>query len=215
MARGPRIVAELGRPETAQETADRKAESSRVYRSSQNVRNLIAALLATLAVVLVIVFAVPRGSAPEREPIDVAAVAESVAATEERTVISPDMSDGWIVNRAGIEGSGSVRAFTVVYAPAAEDERGFLRVAQGFDADEAWTARVLSGSAPQDTVAIDGITWDRYELDPDRTGNISVAIATDAGSDTVLIYGAADEEALEETARSVTDQIDALREEAE
>jgi hypothetical protein len=125
------------------------------------------------------------------------------------------MSDGWIVNRAGIEGSGSVRAFTVVYAPAAEDERGFLRVAQGFDADEAWTARVLSGSAPQDTVAIDGITWDRYELDPDRTGNISVAIATDAGSDTVLIYGAADEEALEETARSVTDQIDALREEAE
>jgi hypothetical protein len=215
MARGPRIVAELGRPETAQETADRKAESSRVYRSSQNVRNLIAALLATLAVVLVMVFAVPRGSAPEREPIDVAAVAESVAATEERTVISPDMSDGWIVNRAGIEGSGSVRAFTVVYAPAAEDERGFLRVAQGFDADEAWTARVLSGSAPQDTVAIDGITWDRYELDPDRTGNISVAIATDAGSDTVLIYGAADEEALEETARSVTDQIDALREEAE
>lgn len=215
MARGPRIVAELGRPETAQEMADRKAESSRVYRSSQNVRNLIAALLATLAVVLVIVFAVPRGSAPEREPIDVAAVAQSVAATEERTVITPDMSDGWIVNRAGIEGSGSVRAFTVVYAPADEDERGFLRVAQGFDADEAWTARVLSGSAPQDTVAIDGITWDRYELDPDRTGNVSVAIATDAGSDTVLIYGAADEEALEETARSVTDQINALREEAE
>jgi hypothetical protein len=215
MARGPRVVAELGRPETAQERADRKAESSRVYRSSQNVRNLIAALLATLAVVLVIVFAVPRGSAPERAPIDVAAVAESVAATEDRIVISPDMSDGWVVNRAGIEGSGSVRAFTVVYAPAAEDERGFLRVAQGFDADEAWTARVLSGSAPQDTVAIDGITWDRYELDPDRTGNISVAIATDAGSDTVLIYGGADEEALEETARSVTDQISALRQEAQ
>jgi hypothetical protein len=215
MARGPRIVAELGRPETPQEAADRKAESSRVYRSSQNVRNLIAALLATLAVVLVIVFAVPRGSAPERKPIDVAAVAESVAATEDRIVISPDMSDGWVVNRAGIEGSGSIRAFTVVYAPAAEDERGFLRVAQGFDADEPWVARVLSGSAPEDTVTIDGITWDRYELDPERTGNISVAIATDAGDDTVLIYGAADEEALDETARSVTDQINALREEAE
>ncbi|WP_426320326.1 DUF4245 domain-containing protein [Microbacterium sp. E-13] len=215
MARGPRIVAELGRPETPDETAARKAESSRVYRSSQNVRNLIGALLATLIVVLVIVFAVPRGSVPEREPIDVHAVAESVAASENRTVITPDMSDGWIVNRAGIEGGGSVRAFTVVYAPAAEDERGFLRVAQGFDADEAWVARVLSGAAPQDTVTIDGITWDRYELDPDRTGNISVAITTDAGRDTVLIYGAADDEALEETARSVTEQISALRQEAE
>ena len=51
MARGPRIVAELGRPETPDETAARKAESSRVYRASQNTRNLVAALLVTLAVV--------------------------------------------------------------------------------------------------------------------------------------------------------------------
>ena len=42
-----------------------------------------------------------------------------------------------------------------------------------------------------------------------------MALATDAGTDTVLIYGSADEKALEEAARSVTDQIIALREEAE
>jgi hypothetical protein len=215
MARGPRIVAELGRPETPDETADRKAESSRIYRSSQNVRNLVAALLITLAVVVVIVLGVPRGTLPERAAIDVAAEAASLSESEGRTVIAPDLTDGWVVNRAGIEGSGSVRAFTVVYAPAGEDDRGFLRVAQGFDADDSWPARVLSGAAPLDTVTIDGITWDRYTLDPDRTANISVALATDAGADTVLIYGSADEDALEETARSVTDQITALREEAE
>ena len=215
MAREPRIVAELGRPETPDETAARKAESSRVYRSSQNVRNLVAALLVTLGVVVVIMFAVPRGTPPAREPIDVAAVAERVSSSEGRPVIAPELSDGWVVNRAGIEGSGSVRAFTVVYAPSGVDDRGFLRVAQGFDADESWPARVLSGAAPQETVTIDGITWDRYELDPERTGNISVAIATPAGPDTVLIYGTAPDDALEETARSVTDQITALREEAE
>ncbi|WP_203581320.1 DUF4245 family protein [Microbacterium hibisci] len=215
MAREPRIVAELGRPETPQETADRKAESSRVYRSSQNVRNLLAALLATLAVVAVVIFGVPRGSAPEREPIDVAAVAERIAASEGRTVITPELSDGWVVNRAGIEGEGSARAFTVVYAPAGEEDRGFLRVAQGFDAEESWPARVLSGAAPQDTVTIDGVTWDRYDLDPDRSGNLSVALATDAGDDIVLIYGSAAEDALEQAARSVTEQITALREEAE
>ena len=43
MAQHPRIVAELGRPETPDETASRKAESSRVYRASQNTRNLIVA----------------------------------------------------------------------------------------------------------------------------------------------------------------------------
>lgn len=214
MAKGPRIVAELGRPETPEETAARKAEASRIYRSSQNTRNLIAALLVTLAVVAIIMFAVPRGTPPEREPIDVAATAERIAAAENRTVLSPDISDGWVVNRAAIEGDGAVRAWTVVYAPADENERGFLRVAQGFDAGETWPAIVLSGSAPTGTMTVDGIEWDHYELEPSHTGNISVALATEAGADTVLIYGAADEGLLEDVAASVADQIRDLREES-
>ena len=215
MARSPRIVAELGRPETADETAARKAESSRVYRSSQNVRNLVAALLATLAVVVVIVFGVPRGTAPEREPIDVAAVAAGVARTQDRTIIAPDMSDDWVVNSARLQSDEGVDGFSVVYAPASEDERGFLRFTQGFDADESWAARMFAGAAPQSTVTVDGITWDRYELDASRTENVSVALATNAGADTVLIYGVADDEALEDAARSVTEQITQPREEVE
>ena len=52
MAKSPRIVAELGRPETPDETAARKAESSRVHRESQNTRNLVAALIVTIAIVM-------------------------------------------------------------------------------------------------------------------------------------------------------------------
>ena len=215
MARVPRVVAELGRPETPDEAAARKAEASRVYRSSQNTRNLIAALLATLAVVAVIIFAVPRGTPPEREPIDVSAVAGRISEAEGRLAIAPDMSDDWVVNSARLEGDGAVQTWTIVYAPDGEDERGFLRVSQGFDADEAWPARVLSGAAPQDTVTIDGVTWDRYELDPGRTANVSVALATTAGADTILIYGVAETEALEEVAASLTEDITALREENE
>ncbi|WP_194411177.1 DUF4245 domain-containing protein [Microbacterium cremeum] len=215
MARGPRVVAELGRPETPDETAARKAESSRVYRSSQNTRNLVAALLVTLAVVAVIIFAVPRGTPPEREPIDVAAVAERIGDAEGRRVIAPAMSDEWMVNSARLVSDGSVRTWTIVYAPDDENERGFLRVAQGFDADGAWPARVLSGAAPESVVTIDGVEWDRYELDPARTANISVALATTAGPDTILIYGAAEDDVLEEVAASVSDDVTALREEAE
>lgn len=214
MARSQRVVAELGRPETPEETAARKAESSRIYRSSQNTRNLIAALLATLAVVLVIVFAVPRGTPPEREPIDVGAEAERVAAAEQRTVIAPEVPDSWHVNRAAIEGQDSVRAWTIVYAPPG-DGATFLRIAQGFDADDNWATRLLSGSAPDDTTTIDGIQWDSYDLDAGRTGNVSVALATQAGPDTVVIYGVADQKTLEVAARSVTDEILTLREEDE
>ena len=209
MAQNPRIVAELGRPETPDETASRKAESSRVYRASQNTRNLIAALLVTLAVVAVIIFGVPRGAPPEAAPIDVAAVAQSVATAEGRTVIVPDVPESWLVNRASIEGD-STAAWTIVYVP--DETSGFLRFAQGFDADAAWTTRVLSGASVDGTVTIDGVEWDRYDIpDPSRAGNISAALSTQAGEDIVLIYGSTDDAELELTAASVADQILRLR----
>lgn len=75
MSKQPPIVAELGRPETPDETAARKAASSKAYRGSQTVRNLVAALLVTVAVVAVIIFAVPRGEPVKAEEIDVAGIA--------------------------------------------------------------------------------------------------------------------------------------------
>lgn len=211
MARAPRVVAELGRPETPDETADRKAEASRVYRSSQTTRNLIAALLVTLAVVAVIVFAVPRGAPPAQEPIDVAAVAAQVSAAEGRSVIAPSAPVDWRVNAARVTTDDAVRAWTVVYAPAT----GFLRVAQGFDADASWPSRVLAGAPVADTVIIGGVEWDRYEIrDPARAGNISVALSTLAGPDTVLVYGAVDPAVLEQAAAAVAPQVQQLREES-
>lgn len=212
MARGPRIVAELGRPETPDETADRKAESSRVYRASQTTRNLIAALLVTLGVVLVIVFGVPRGTPPPAEPIDVASVAESISQSEGRTVLVPQAPADWLVNRASIEGD-AIPAWTIVYVP--DTTSGFLRFAQGFDADPAWTTRVLSGASVDGTVTIGGVEWDTYAIpDPARAGNVSAALSTQAGPDVVLVYGSTDAATLELAAASVADQIIALRAES-
>ncbi|GAA3211825.1 DUF4245 family protein [Microbacterium terregens] len=212
MAQNPKIVAELGRPETPDEATARKAESSRVYRASQNTRNLIAALLATLAVVVIIIFAVPRGERPPAEPIDVAAIAQNIESAEGRTVIVPDVPEEWLVNRASIEGD-STAAWTIVYVP--DEVSGFLRVAQGFDADPAWPTRVLSGASVQSTVTIEGLEWDRYKIpDPARAGNISAALSTQAGNDTILIYGSTDDESLELAAASVAEQVLALRDDA-
>lgn len=214
MAQRPRIVAELGRPETPEETAERKAKASRTYRASQNVRGLIAAIIATLAVVAVIIFAVPRGTPPDRGPIDVPAVAERVAGTEGGSVVVPPVRDGWIVNRAAIEGVSSVRTWMVVLAPAGENERGFVRVAQGFDADGAWASRVLAGAAPEGTVVIEGIEWEQYTPNPERAANVSTALATAAGDDTVLVYGAGDAATVDAVAASIADDIRQIRQEA-
>lgn len=218
MAQRPRIVAELGRPETPEETAARKSASSAAYRSSQTFRNLIAALIVTVGVVLVIVLMVPRGDPAPREPIDVAAIATDLSVAEDRSIVAPDIGEGWVVNVAEIERVGGLRSWTIVFAEDSEAPgagTGFVRVAQGFDADAAWPARVLRGAAADGSITVDGIEWARYDIpDPARAGNVSVALSTTAGTDTILLYGVTDDATLEMAAASVSDDIRALREEA-
>lgn len=203
MASGPRIVAELGRPETPDETAARKAESSRVYRSSQTFRNLIAALIATVAVVAVVYFGVPRGTPPAPEPVDVAAAASVVSSDRDRTVVEPEVPASWRANAARVEDG----AWTVVYAPP----KGFVRIAQGFDVAEDWPTTLLGGYAPTGTTTVDGITWDVYDLPGDA--GIRYALVTDAGADTVAVYGSMSAETAQAAAAGLADQIRTLREE--
>lgn len=206
-----RIVAELGRPETPDETAARKAESSRVYRSSQTFRNLIAAILATLAVVAVVVFGVPRGEPAGAPAIDVAAESAALEQTLGRTVLVPEL-EGWRVNAASVEGD-SVDAWTVLYVTA--DDPGFVRVAQAFDADETWPLQVLSGNEPDGSVTVGGIEWDEYRIsDPERAGNISYALGTAAGTDRVLVYGTTTPDVAAQAAEALVPGILELRKDA-
>ncbi|KXZ60385.1 hypothetical protein Mlaev_01462 [Microbacterium laevaniformans] len=206
MASAPRIVAELGRPETPAETADRKAAASRAYRQSKTFRNLVAALLVTMAVVAVVYFGVPRGSLPDPEEADVAAAAQSASASIGHPLLVPVVPQNWRANSARLEGS----MWRVVYAPPS----GYVRVAQGVGVDAGWATKVLGGFAPSGTVTIDGITWDEYTIpSAARTDTVSYAISTTAGSDTVLIYGATDASTAAVAAAGVTDQILTMREE--
>ncbi|MCT9001346.1 DUF4245 domain-containing protein [Microbacterium memoriense] len=207
MAAAPRVVAELGRPETADETAARKAASSAAYRSSKTFRNLIVALLVTVAVVAVVVFGVPRGALPDPEPADVAASAASASASVGQPLLVPVVPEDWRANSARLEGTSMWR---VVYAPP----EGFIRVAHGLGASPTWASETLGGLAPTGSVTIDGIVWDEYTIpSAAQTAAISYALATDAGADTVLIYGATDAETAAVAAEGVAEQIRNLRKE--
>lgn len=200
----PRVVAELGRPETPEETADRKAAASAAYRSSKTFRNLIAALLVTVAVVAVVYLGVPRGSLAEPEPVDVAASAETASASLGHPLIVPVAPADWRANSARLEGG----MWRVVYAWPS----GYLRVAQGIDAPEGWATRQLGGVAPTGRVTIDGIDWDEYVI-AGRTDTVSYALSTTAGTDTILVYGATGAADAAIAASGIADQIRSLREE--
>jgi hypothetical protein len=205
------IVAELGRPETPEETAARKAEFSKNYRASQNFRNLIAALLITLAVVAVVIFAVPRGERASETEIDVAAIAADVETTMGKPAIVPELDDFWRVNAAELQ-SGATVVWNITLAPAAEDERGFIRVAQAFDDDSSWAPQILHGTAATDTARIGGLDWDVYALGRDTDDNVSYAIGTQAGDDYILLYGSRSAASTAELAETLVPQINAIAE---
>lgn len=205
MAR-PRIVAELGRPETPEETAARKAAASERYRSSKTFRNLIAALIVCVGIMAVVYLGVPRGTPAETPEADVPAAAAAAEATAGHGVVVPAAPDAWRVNSAEVEGG----EWRIVYAPAT----GYVEVTQAFAPPEGWVARQLGGYAPTGTTTIDGIEWDVYDL-PSAVDTIDYALATTAGTDTVVIGLAAstDRGAAETVAESLGDQIRTLREE--
>ena len=206
----PRVVAELGRPETPDETAARKAESSRIYRSSQTFRNLIAAIIVTVVVVFIVIFGVPRGELPERDSIDPAPIASQASESLGRSVIVPAVPADWRVNAAEVSSDGGSSAWSIAYVPGKD---GFIRFAQAFDTDEAWARSALSGAAPTDTLEIDGIEWDVFEpADPSRAANISYALGTQAGSDYVLLYGAVEPEQAADLAQIVAPEVKKLQE---
>lgn len=201
MANEPRIVAELGRPETPEETAARKAENTRRYHSSKTFRNLLAAMLVTLAIVAVMYFSVGRGQVSPPEEADVAAAAEVAETSMLRPVVSPETPEGWRVNSAGIENG----VWRVVYAPRS----GFVRLAQGFDVADTWATTMLDGQTPVDTVTIDGVQWDEYRLGGDAdSANISYGLSARAGEDTILIYGKTTAEDAAQLASAVTAELD-------
>lgn len=211
MSKDAPIVAELGRPETPEETAARKAEFSKNYRASQNFRNLIAALLITLVVVAVIIFGVPRGERASETAIDVASVAADVETTMGSPAIVPELDDFWRVNAAELQ-SGATVVWNITVAPAAEDERGFIRIAQAFDDDSSWAPQVLSGTAATDTTRIGGLEWDVYTLGGDTDDNVSYAVGTQAGDDYILLYGSRSADSTAELAQSLVPQINAIAE---
>ncbi|MGV9193447.1 DUF4245 family protein [Microbacterium sp. MC2] len=208
MAKSPRVVAELGRPETPDETAARKAAASHAYRSSQTMRNLLVALGVTLIVVLAIVWSVPRGSYDDPAEIDVVAAAQTASATAGGTLIVPEVPEAWRANSARMEGA----MWRVVYAP--DDDPGYIRVAQLIDAEPTAAAALVGGVAPTGTITVDGIEWDEYTTSA-SDDNVSYALATAAGDDTVVVYGSATPATAAIAAAGVTDEVHRLREESQ
>lgn len=210
--RAPRVVAELGRPETPGETATRKAADAARHRQRQTLKNLVLALGASLGVVLIIVLIVPRSDGPLDRDIDVSAVAEQAQDTRDEELAVPALPEGWRSNAAGLRLS-EVDDVTAWYAGYLTPSDEYLGMYQAFDANPTWVAELLARTIATGVVEIDGVEWTVYDnrRSGADVGNARYGLVTEAGSTTFVLIGTAPTEEFETLAAALVPTIDAQR----
>ena len=209
MPKQPRIVAELGRPETPEEAAARRAENTRKHRANQTVINLVLALAASLGVVALIVLVVVRPDQPPRPPVDYIVVASEAQSGSPVPLIAPALPEGWSANSASLRADGGDSL--VWRIGFLTPQLGFIALNQGIDSPSDWFTERLGDSRADeatDETVIDGITWDVYDRrDSTDPGNYAYSLATEVDGVKYLLHGAADNQQFETLATVIATDL--------
>jgi len=194
------IVADLGRPETPEETAARKAESSRRHRDSTTVRNLLIALGVSLGLVLFTVLVVVRPDQPPRESIDYASIAAE--STADAPLAVPSLGSDWTANRAVVEtGSDGIQAWNIGFITP---KNQFIAMTQGIDANPSWVSAKLGTLAATGTDTIAGVEWTIYDnREGDDPGNNAYAMVGEIDGSTYVLNGTAETSEFETLAEAL------------
>jgi hypothetical protein len=203
---GGRIVAELGRPETVEETAARRAETSRAHRANQTTRNLILALIASLAIVLFVVLVVVRPATNLVKTVDYRTVAAQAQQTVSAKLAAPAMPKGWTSNDAELENdSGNTVDW---YVGLITPKQGFIAIEQGVDTSDTWYGSLLGKSPVTGHVTIAGVHWSVYDRrGTSGAGNFEYSLAGSIGRSHFVLHGSADTAEFRQLATAIAKEL--------
>jgi hypothetical protein len=186
----PRVVAELGRPETPDETAARIAENRRLRRARQTTRNLVASLGVCLGIVLVLVALVPRGAPVQQPQVDYRVAASQAEDSAGVPLLAPALPASWRANSAELRRSGGVSSWYVGFVLPGNS---FVAYTEGIRANPTWLSNTLESAPAGGTVQLGGLRWRIYDQRDrgDAAGNVAYALATTVGTTDLVVYGTA------------------------
>lgn len=204
---GRPIVAELGRAETPDEIAERKAAARAARRSNQTVFNLVVALVASLLIGGILVFSwVSRPAVSQLEAIDYRAVAADAQRSVEVPLAVPQLPPGWSANRAELVPAGpdGVASWQIGFlTPSGE----YIGLVQGIDANDSWTAQQTANSAATGPFA-GAPGWTAYDRrDVTDPGNLAFALVDTFDRSTVVLGGTADDDEFATLATAVAEEL--------
>ncbi|RRD36513.1 DUF4245 domain-containing protein [Leucobacter sp. OH2974_COT-288] len=200
----PAVVAELGRPETPEETAARKARDSYLYKKRKTLNNLIYSLLVSLGVLLLIVLIVPRGTGDYlSRNVNVTELATAATATAGRPLADPQLPEQWLAKQAELrfDKDELVTYWYLGYTtPVPEGEKvgEYAAVLQGYNrenepADSRWVHKTVEQKAATGTETFAGHEWQVYDHHTDSPdgSNVLWAFSTTLSDSTLVVIGTA------------------------
>ncbi|MDN3479933.1 DUF4245 domain-containing protein [Curtobacterium sp. APC 4022] len=205
---GRPIVAELGRPETAEETWARKDTARRARREHQTAFNLVLALIASLGIVLFLVAVVVRPDQAVDRSVDYRQVAQQADVSGAELLV-PDLPSSYTSNNAEYQ-SGSARGVAVWTIGLLTPDKQYIGMHQGIDANDTWVADQLDQKQATGSRTIAGTKWTVYDRRDEGkgAGNNLYALVTSSGKDTVVLAGTADQKSFTTVATAVGEELD-------
>jgi len=205
---GRPIVAELGRPETPEETWARKDAARTARRQHQTAFNLVIALIASLGIVLFLVAVVVR---PDTSVADRDVNYRQVAAKAEVpgvTLVAPVLPHGFTSNRADYQDktTDGVSVWTVgLITP----DKQYIGLQQGIRANDTWVSNQLDQHAATGSRTIAGTKWTVYDrrAEGNDAGNQAYSLVSRFGSNTIVLSGTADQSSFRTVAAAVSKQF--------
>ncbi|ROP74446.1 DUF4245 domain-containing protein [Curtobacterium sp. PhB115] len=204
---GRPIVAELGRPETAEETWARKDAARTARRQHQTAFNLVIALIASLGIVLFLVAVVVRPDATVDRTVDYQQIAAK-AHVGDATLAAPALPDGFSANRADFtdKTSDGVDVWTVGFLTP---DKQYVGMQQGIGANDSWVANQLEQHPATGTRTLAGTKWTVYDrrAEGDDAENHAYSLVTTFGENTIVLSGTADDASFRTVATAVSKQL--------
>lgn len=204
---GRPVVAELGRPETAEETWARTDSARRARRQHQTAFNLVLALIASLGIVVFLVAVVARPDGAVDRSVDYQQVAAQ-ADVPGVTLAAPELPDSYSANRADYKDKAAdgVDVWTVGFLTP---DKQYIGLQQGIDANPTWVANQLDQHAATGSRSIGGTKWTVYDrrAEGKDAGNQAYSLVATFGPNTVVLAGTADDASFRKIAAGVAKQL--------
>jgi hypothetical protein len=179
-------------------------------RARQTLINLLLSLGATIGVMLILILAVPRDDSNRVQAVDYKELAAQAASQAPGALLVPTIPVDWYSNSARFR-SATQDGVATWYAGFVGPNSEFIALTQGFDVNQTWLQIQLEANKPTEEVVLGDSTWQIFEStkenNPQKSKDFLMVLEYE--SNTVLVYGVAPRQQLEEFAKQLSLLIEA------